>query len=107
MKPTIELFTALGKRLRGFEKDPRMQTIAQQACAANGWFSLNEIYRAISSLVENMLQPELLQNWLKDYAIPVIRPQNILVITAGNIPLVGFFDLLCVLVSGHRCIVKS
>jgi len=25
---------------------------------------------------------------------------------AGNIPLVGFFDLLCVVASGHRCVVK-
>ena len=25
---------------------------------------------------------------------------------AGNIPLVGFFDLLCVVVAGHRCLVK-
>ncbi len=106
MKPAIELFSALGERLRGFERDPRIQAVAQQACSANGWFTLNEIGRAIDALVDNMLQPELLQNWLRDYAIPVNRPQNILVIMAGNIPLVGFFDLLCIIASGHRCIVK-
>lgn len=106
MKSAIELFSTLGKRLQDFEKNPHMQVVAQHACAANGWFSLSEINRAIHSLIEQMLQPELLQNWAKDYAIPVSQPQNILVIMAGNIPLVGFFDLLCVIASGHRCIVK-
>ena len=30
----------------------------------------------------------------------------VLVVMAGNIPLVGFFDLLCVVAAGHRCLVK-
>ncbi|MBE6182371.1 MAG: aldehyde dehydrogenase [Rikenellaceae bacterium] len=106
MKSAIDLFSALGERLRGFERDPRIQAVAQQACSANDWFTLHEIGRAIGALVDNMLQPELLRDWLKGYAVPVSRPQNILVIMAGNIPLVGFFDLLCVIASGHQCIVK-
>lgn len=28
------------------------------------------------------------------------------IVLAGNIPLVGFFDLLCVCICGHRCFVK-
>jgi len=34
------------------------------------------------------------------------QPKNVLVICAGNLPLVGFHDVLCVLLSGHKAIVK-
>ena len=39
-------------------------------------------------------------------ALPAARPLDVLVVMAGNIPLVGFFDLLCVVIAGHRCLVK-
>ena len=38
--------------------------------------------------------------------VPVAEPRRVLVVMAGNIPLVGFFDMLCVLAAGHRCLVK-
>ena len=34
-------------------------------------------------------------------------PQTILVIFACNIPLVGFHDILCVLILGHKLILKT
>ena len=33
--------------------------------------------------------------------------KNILIIMAGNIPLVGFHDFLCVFISGHKSIIKK
>ena len=47
-----------------------------------------------------------LRAWLAPYRVPVAVPRDVLVIMAGNLPLVGFFDLLCVVASGHRCLVK-
>ncbi len=37
---------------------------------------------------------------------PVSCSRTVLVVMAGNIPLVGFFDLLCVIAAGHRCLIK-
>lgn len=34
------------------------------------------------------------------------KPLNVGIVTAGNIPLVGFHDLLCVLLSGNNAIIK-
>lgn len=54
-----------------------------------------------------MLTTGNLTRWTDLYPIPAVPPlRNILVITAGNIPLVGFHDFLSVLISGNRFIGK-
>jgi hypothetical protein len=52
-----------------------------------------------------MLDGHKLQQWLSKYK-SVATPQRVAIIMAGNIPLVGFFDLLCVLCSGHEAHIK-
>lgn len=102
----IELFSALGERLRDFGHDTETQQIIAEACRANSWFSPHEIRRAVGAIAERMLRREALEAWLNAYSVPVAAPRRILVIMAGNIPLVGFFDLLCVVAAGHRCVIK-
>lgn len=107
MKNAIELFSELGARLRGFGDDDATRTILEAACRANSWFTPAEVRRAVLALADDMLRREKLEAWLAAYpAVPVAEPRRVLVIMAGNIPLVGFFDLLCVVASGHRCFVK-
>lgn len=106
MKDAIELFAALGGRLSRFGCDEPSRAVAERACRANGWFSPGEIGRAVRAIVDEMLCEERLRAWLTRYPVPVARPQRVLTVLAGNIPLVGFFDLLCVVASGHRCLVK-
>lgn len=107
MKNAIDLFSELGELLRGFGNDAATCAVAKTACAANGWFTAAEIRRAVRAIAEGMLQRDKLEAWLAVYpAVPVSKPRRVLVIMAGNIPLVGFFDLLCVVVSGHACLVK-
>lgn len=53
-----------------------------------------------------MLQPEKLTKWLKAYECNPDVPKMVGVIMAGNIPLVGFHDLMCVLLSGHFAVIK-
>lgn len=107
MKAMIGVFSELGERLRRFGDDPSTDRIAREACAANAWFSPAEVRRAVRTIGEDMLRRERLEAWLAHYpAVPVARPRRVLVVMAGNIPLVGFLDLLCVLVSGHACAVK-
>lgn len=106
MKNAIELFSALGRRLEGFGEDSRTRQVIALACAANAWFTPADIRRAVAAIVGEMLLRERLEKWLAPYPVPVAGPRNVLVVMAGNIPLVGFFDLLCVVASGHRCLVK-
>jgi hypothetical protein len=50
-----------------------------------------------------MLEEEKLNEWILSYKQKhtALNPHKIGVVMAGNIPLVGFHDLLCVLISGH------
>src|SRR3546814_5853715 len=52
---------------------------------------------------------EVIETWLEPYACQLRQPErplNIGLVLAGNIPMVGFHDILCVLVSGHRALIK-
>jgi len=101
----IELFAALGRRLEEFGRTPATQEVVRRAAAANAWFLPQEIVRAVEALRTEMLDRGRLERWAAGYG-PIERPKQVLVVAAGNIPLVGFFDLLCVLVSGHACRIK-
>ena len=106
MKTTIECFAALGERLAHFGEDPATRRVAEAAVQANGWFTVGEVCRAMRAIAAEMLQPEALRRWLAGYPLPVTASRRVLVVMAGNIPAVGFFDLLCVVCSGHRCLWK-
>ena len=99
-----EIFARLGERLaRVTESD----AVAVGACRANGWFRPAEVCRALHAIAADMLDDGLMAAWMAAYpSLPVAKPRNVLVVMAGNIPAVGFFDLLCVCMSGHRCLVK-
>lgn len=106
MKHAVELFSELGRRLRTFGTEPLSGAVLTRACRANGWFSPADVRRAVETLCRDMLDGRRLEEWLRRYAVPVAAPRRVLVVMAGNIPLVGFYDLLCVVASGHRCLVK-
>ncbi len=79
----------------------------EQAIAANGWFCASEISQAVESISIEMLDANKLKRWIDSY--PTLRGQKerrIAIIMAGNIPLVGLFDLLCTLAAGHSAWVK-
>lgn len=69
----------------------------------NPWFTEPFIRSALGALA-CMLNEGSLREWTAWYRLPdePIHPLNVGVIMAGNIPLVGFHDMLCVLISGHR-----
>lgn len=72
----------------------------------NGWFSPENVFSSFAALGK-MLSKENLEKWLSGYSFKDITPKNIGLIMAGNIPLVGFHDMLCVLMSGHKAIIKA
>lgn len=106
MKHIVDIFSALGERLTRFGSDENSNRIIEEAIAANGWFTRVDILRAVEAIRVEMLDRAKLENWLKNYTKSA-QPKRVAVIMAGNIPLVGFFDLLCVLAVGHECHLKS
>jgi len=70
----------------------------------NPWFTEENVYEAFLGFT-TWLNEENLLGWTKNYNYASI-PKRVAVIMAGNIPLVGFHDLISVFLSGHKVIAK-
>lgn len=101
----VGILSTLGQRLSDFGHTPTSQRVISEAVAQNGWFTPTEITTAVEAIRATMLKEEALREWLSRYRI-CTTPKRVAIIMAGNIPLVGFFDLVCTLCSGHSAYVK-
>ena len=73
--------------------------------AYNNWFTKDNITLALKSWSEALTTDNLLA-WTKDYPFAK-TPKNVGIIMAGNLPLVGFHDLLSVVISGNNALIKT
>ena len=113
LEKRIKAFTELGAILRNKSNLP--DTAIDKASKKNGWFTEENIRLAIVALGE-MLREDKLRAWVDKYPqvsspksqvpSPKSTAKSVGVIMAGNIPLVGFHDFLCVLMSGNTFIGK-
>jgi hypothetical protein len=74
----------------------------------NPWFTRNSLFKSLRG-IGSMLKKEVLEEWLQHYDIPQVLTQEartVGLVMAGNIPLVGFHDLMSVLATGHRVLAK-
>ena len=102
----INLMVRLGTYIKN--DDAEWQQIKQEAGYKNGWFTPEFIDIACEKIVDNFLNEKLLKQWTDMYHMKdtVEKKRNIGIVMAGNIPLVGFHDFLCVFISGHRQTIK-
>ena len=98
----ISTFQTLAHRLRTFGQTAESCAIIAAAQEENPWFTEADIVRAVDAICLTMLQRESLEEWLARYT-RATEARRVAVIMAGNLPLVGFFDLLCILLAGHEC----
>lgn len=75
-----------------------------EAKTYNGWFTEENIYKAINGLIE-LTEPSALKEATEKINYGE-QTKTIAIIMAGNIPAVGFHDLLCVLLSGNTALIK-
>jgi hypothetical protein len=74
------------------------------AHAHNAWFMPENINDSLEALAKS-LTGEKIMEWLNPYENQLNtlkEPLKVAVVMAGNIPLVGFHDFLCVLMSGNQ-----
>ena len=75
----------------------------------NEWFTEADIRYAVDAVRREMLDEKRVEKWLSLYPSLAKRSgekKRVAVIMAGNIPLVGLFDVLCVVASGNIPCVK-
>ena len=105
-------FAKLGKFLQkiinsygeDIESDEVLLPVIQSEQYNNPWFTPDNIIHSLKGIT-HLLDYEGLEQWINSYKIS-LKNKNVGVIMAGNIPLVGFHDFLCVVLSGNRCICK-
>jgi len=102
----IELLVKLGEYI--LSNDKSWQEAKEKASWKNGWFIPEFIERAVSTIAYSFLQKDILEKWTSGYQLPRTNPnpKSVGIVMAGNIPLVGFHDLLCVFIAGHKAIIK-
>jgi hypothetical protein len=100
----ISAFDRLGTALVTLTND-EFKSLALKAGSENPWFTEDNIRMAVSSL-HLMLSANALKEWTSSYVFNG-KPKKVAVVMAGNIPLVGFHDFLCVLISGNSILIKS
>jgi hypothetical protein len=114
LKKRCEAFAELGSLLRktisdiGRGEKTDMDQLIRSQYNKNQWFTSENVIAAISAVADE-LTPGNLEKWTSMY--PELEnsseKHNVGVIMAGNIPLVGFHDFLCVLITGNKLIART
>ena len=101
----IELLLQLRTYL--VQNSEEWQNVKLTASIHNGWFTPEFIDLAVQNIVEQFLEKDKLMQWVNHYYInDSVIPKNVGIVMAGNIPMVGFHDFLCVFISGHIQTIK-
>jgi hypothetical protein len=100
----LKAFVELGDHIRNLSEEG-FNTLSQHARQENPWFTEENVRRALDGIAF-YLQKDQLTNWVASYSLTPATNKTVALVMAGNIPLVGFHDLLCVLLSGHRAQLK-
>ncbi len=106
-KYDIKPFVELGKRLNRALNDGTLNEVIVRSTQENSWFTVESVRMAIRAICTDMLAREILEPWIAtyaDYAVPVRK--RVGTILAGNLPLVGFADIMYTLLAGHELWVK-
>jgi len=100
----VQILAELGRQL--LNPDQTLQDIIASESNYNAWFTTESVQQAVTATGQSLTE-ESLERWLSVYTLTEHEPKKIGLILAGNIPLVGFHDVLCVLVSGNIALIKA
>lgn len=113
-------FVQLGAFLKQFTQQPYQQnpsvlfndlffepfvSLMNQLHESNSWFKREQLEFAFKSW-SDALTNDNLTKWLSAYNLTEDKLKTIGLILAGNIPMVGFHDVLSVLISGNKALIK-
>jgi hypothetical protein len=103
----IDAFFTLGDKYLT-DKNEDFLAVKWKANNQNAWFLPEFIDHSTKQIVGEYLQKQALAQWVTAYPTisKVLTPSKVGIVMAGNIPMVGFHDLLSVLIAGHTAIIK-
>lgn len=100
----VEALAELGNILHSIEPGDK-NTLFRSAANHNAWFTPSQCDLALKGILKFLVKDKL-NEWVSAYDMSSTPSRKVGVVMAGNIPLVGFHDLLSVLISGHHLAAK-
>lgn len=105
IKETISTLSKLGEQL--MHPDEALKQLINTEYIYNPWFTPESVGGALVAIGVSLTTDDL-TTWLSGYDITKdTSPKKIGLILAGNIPMVGFHDVLCVLATGNHALIKA
>lgn len=119
LQQRIQTFVQLGQALQHFaekqewpgyacglteEEFNGVNDVIESAHTFNGWFTAANVRQALTAW-SNELTLEKLSAWTNGVSFSS-KPKTVAIICAGNIPVVGFHDILSVLITGNKALIK-
>lgn len=107
LQQRIDLLIRLGKYI--LENNETWKQAKQDAERQNSWFTPEFTDLASVNITNQFLLAEKLQAFAHAYLLTdaTTLPKTVGLVMAGNIPLVGFHDWMCIFLSGHKAFIKS
>ena len=104
-KERLHLFEMLRDKILNIPQEEKDLLFAK-ARNENSWFTYDSCEMAFKGIA-TLLEPDGLSNFVAKYSIRTDEnPKEIGLMLAGNIPAVGFHDILSVLLSGNKASIK-
>ncbi len=92
----------------GIERENDFSDANLRTYQFNKWFTEENVLLALKNICDEFLAKEKLEKWIQKYSpVTTQQSQTVGITMAGNLPLVGFHDLLCVLMSNHKALIKQ
>ncbi len=105
LKDRIQVFDFLGQEIQ-IGTDWLSDPIAD-AYNENRWFTPENSWKALNAISDQFLKEAVLKSWASDYGITTkVEAKKIGLVLAGNIPMVGFHDILSTFINGHKSLIK-
>ncbi len=109
LRSYLSICQNMGGNVKSLSAHAKQQwdNVLEEAEKRNGWFTRENIILSLTNL-SPWFSADALHNWLKPYNISFRgkNPLNIGIIMPGNIPFAGLHDLLCVLLTGNKPVIK-
>ncbi|MCB0738381.1 MAG: acyl-CoA reductase [Bacteroidetes bacterium] len=101
----INLLAATGNVLKRNLENGELDDLFFRVKNQNAWFTEQNVELALNSVVNEFFNKEKLTAWISEYDVNTSN-KTVAIVMAGNIPLVGIHDLVCVFVAGYNAQVK-
>lgn len=100
----ISVFYDLGQKLLSLSEAEK-EDLAWRAGGQNNWFTPASVKHALNAIGQSLTN-EALAQFTGGKSLSPAKPKTVGLVMAGNIPMVGFHDLLSVLIAGHKALIK-